>query len=83
MTKFEGEITPMNEKHKALVDERRTLRDKLRGVEVQIASVDRQIKSKQAEVDDKSSVLKITELVQSEGDSVEIIRLTEQLNGQL
>lgn len=82
MTSLTGELTSINNKHTALNDERRTLQTKLRAVEAQMVSVDQTRRHKQAELDDKSSILKVAELIQSEGDSVEIIRLTEQICGE-
>ena len=44
-------------------------------------SVEKQIKSKQEVLNEKSSVLKDVEIIQSEGNTVEIIRLNEQICG--
>ena len=44
-------------------------------------SVEQQIKSKQDVLSEKSSVLKAAEIIRSEENTVEIIRLTEQICG--
>ena len=71
----------MTEKQTGLKKERATLLQRLRTVESKIVPVEQQIKSKQSVLNEKSSVLKAAESIQSEGNTVEIIRLTEQICG--
>ena len=71
----------MNEKQTGLKKEKVTLLQRLKTVESQIMSVEQQIKSKQDVLSEKSSVLKAAEIIRSEENTVEIIRLTEQICG--
>ena len=71
----------MTEKQTGLKKEKATLLQRLKTVESQIMSVEQQIKPKQEVLNEKSPVLKAAEIIQSEGDTVEIIRLTEQICG--
>ena len=72
---------PLIEKQTGIKKERATLLQRLRTVESQLTSVEQQIKSKQEVLNEKSSVLKAAEIIQLQGNTVEIIRLTEQICG--
>ena len=58
------------------------LEGKLNQVRQRMSRLEKSITDKQRIIDDKSSLLKATEIIESEGDVVELIRLAEQTCGE-
>ena len=62
--------------------EKLELEGKLDQVKQRMSSVEKSITDKQSTIDDKSSLLKATQIIESDGDVVELIRLAEQTCGE-
>lgn len=58
------------------------LEGKLNQVRQRMSRLEKSITDKQRIIDDKSSLLKATEMIESDGDVVELIRLAEQTCGE-
>ena len=58
------------------------LEGKLNQVKQRMSCVEKSIKTKQRILDDKSSLLKASEIIESDGDVVELIRLAAQTCGE-
>lgn len=75
-------LSPLSNEQAALENEKEELEKRLQAVTQRITTVKQSISEEQKTLDEKSSLLKVTEMIESEGDLVEIIRLTEQICGE-
>lgn len=76
-------MAPLHNEKTTLHKEKVELEGKLNQVKQRMSCVEKSIKTKQRILDDKSSLLKASEIIESDGDVVELIRLAEQTCGEL
>ena len=69
----------MTDREAELEEEQTTLEKKQEAVRDELRTLKQDMERKQTELNEKSSFLKVTEIIESEGDPVEIIRLQEQI----
>ena len=69
----------MTDREAELDEEQTTLEKKQEAVKDELRTLKQDIERKQTELNEKSSFLKVAEIIESEGDPVEIIRLQEQI----
>ena len=69
----------MTDREAELDEEQTTLEKKQEAVRDELRTLKQDMERKQTELNEKSSFLKVAEIIESEGDPVEIIRLQEQI----